>query len=238
METLTFKLPVFEGPIDALLYLISKNKLSITDIPIAELLDQYMEYLHGMKELSLDISSEFLDMASRLVQIKTAMLLPRQEEEADPREDLVTTLMEYRTCKAMAEELRRRSRGFDRFVRAPAEVESDPVYRRHHDPCQLQEAYAAMEGRLRRRQPPAASEFRRIVGTHVVSVASRVIHIIRRLVRQGSRPLMELFDDAGDRSEAVATFLAVLELIKSRRLRVEDSPAGEPAGGVVRMVKR
>ena len=71
-----------------------------------------------------------------------------------------------------------------------------------------------------------------------MSVASRVIHIIRRLVRQGSRPLMELFDDAGDRSEAVATFLAVLELIKSRRLRVEDSPAGEPAGGVVRMVKR
>lgn len=231
METLTFKLPVFEGPIDALLYLISKNKLSITDIPIAELLDQYLGYLHGMRELSLDISSEFLDMASRLVQIKTAMLLPRPEEDPDPREDLVAQLMEYQTCKAMAAQLRRRGVGFDRFVRAPMEVEGDPTYRRHHAPAELRAAYFAMQGRLRRRQPPQASEFRRIVADRIVSVASRVIHVIRRLVRGGTRPLAELFDDAGDRSEAVATFLAVLELIKSRRLRVDDSPAGE----IVRM---
>ncbi len=234
METLTFKLPIFEGPIDTLLYLISKNKLSITDIPIAELLDQYLGYLHGMRELSLDISSEFLDMASRLVQIKTAMLLPRPEEEPDPREELVASLMEYQTCKTMAEALRARSLGFDRFVRAPAAVEIDPTYRRHHDPAELREAYAAMEGRLRRRQPPEPSEFSRLVTARVVSVASRVIHVIRRLLRGGTRRFAELFDDSGDRSEAVATFLAVLELVKSGRLRVEDTEHGE----IVKMAER
>ncbi len=80
MEKLSFRLPVFEGPLDTLLYLISKNKLDIYDVSISELLSQYLEYLSAMNEMDLDITSDFLEMASRLVQIKSAMLLPKSEE--------------------------------------------------------------------------------------------------------------------------------------------------------------
>ncbi|MFO7161631.1 MAG: segregation/condensation protein A, partial [[Clostridium] cellulosi] len=80
MEKLSFKIPIFEGPLDALLYLISKNKLDIYDVPISELLDQYMDYLHSMSEMNLDITSDFLEMASRLVEIKSSMLLPKPDE--------------------------------------------------------------------------------------------------------------------------------------------------------------
>ena len=233
MERLTFKLPVFEGPMDALLYLITKNKLSIIDIPIAELLDQYMEYLSTLSEMDMEVTSEFLDMASRLVQIKTAMLLPKPPEE-DPRDELVQNLMEYKTCKEMAQALRERGTGFDCFVRAPAPIEHDNTYRQHHEVSELTDAYRMLRGKMKRRLPPPASEFRQIVGTRIVSVTSRIIHVLKRLVREGGRPFRSLFEDAGDRSEAVATFLAVLELVKSRKIVVEETAAGE----LVKMAKR
>lgn len=226
MEKLSFKLPVFEGPLDALLFLISKNKLNIYDIPISELFDQYMECLGVLREADMEIASEFLEMASKLVQIKSALLLPRYEEE-DPRKELVTALLEYKTCKAMALALSQRNRGFDRFVREQQPVEHDFTYRFRHEAAELAQAYRSVFSRIKRRQPPPVTAFQGVVGRKIVSVTARVVHIVRRLLREGCRSFSSLFDDSTGRSEAVATFLAVLELIKSKRAVLEESEGTE-----------
>ncbi|MDR3643690.1 MAG: segregation/condensation protein A [Clostridia bacterium] len=224
MEKLSFKLEVFEGPLDALLFLISKNKLNIYDIPISELLSQYMGYLNAMQEMDLEITSDFLEMASRLVQIKTAMLLPRHEEsdEPDPRDELMNTLIEYGTCKRMAAALRERAAGFDLFTRAPVKFGRDAVYHLSHDADELRKAIFSTAVKIKRRMPPPASAFTGVVGRQIVSVASRIIHILRCLVSEGVHPMESLFDSSRSRSEAVATFLALLELIKSKRVALED----------------
>ena len=121
METISYRLPVFEGPLDLLLYLVQKNKLSIYDIPIAEVLQQYMETIDRMKEADLDVATEFLDMAARLVQIKSSMLLPKHEEAEALRQELTGELIEYQLCQEAARRLAARNVGGDIYVRQPAE---------------------------------------------------------------------------------------------------------------------
>ena len=222
MEKLSFKLPVFEGPLDALLYLISKNKLDIYDVPIAELLDQYMDYLSALSEIDLDITSDFLEMASRLVQIKSAMLLPKSDDGETERDELIATLIGYKTCKAMADALRERCGGFDSFVRQPQSLTYDQEYKCTHDAQVLLKAYLLLGSRIKSKQPPTTDEFKGIVGRQTVSVASRIIHVIKRLYKEGRQGFYSLFNDAKGRSEAVATFLALLELVKSNKIVIED----------------
>ena len=105
MEKISYKLPTFEGPLDLLLHLISKNKLNIYDISISELLNQYMEHLDLMKENNMDVASEFLDMASRLVEIKSYELLPKYEEGEKLKEELQGQLLEYQECRKAAKKL-------------------------------------------------------------------------------------------------------------------------------------
>ncbi len=114
MDKLQYRLEVYEGPLDMLLALVAKNKIDIYDIPIAELLDQYIEQIELMREADLDIASEFLEMAARLVYIKTASLLPRPEEEEDPRLELTGLLLEYQQCRRAAEKLREQAAFEDR----------------------------------------------------------------------------------------------------------------------------
>lgn len=222
MEKLSFKLPVFEGPLDALLYLISKNKLDIYDVPIAELLDQYMDYLSALSEIDLDITSDFLEMASRLVQIKSAMLLPKNDDGETERDVFIATLIGYKTCKAMANALRERCNGFDSFVRQPQLLTYDQEYKCTHDAQVLRKAYLLLGSRIKSRRPPTTDEFKGIVGRQTVSVASRIIHVIKRLFKEGRQGFYSLFNDAKGRSEAVATFLALLELVKSNKIIIED----------------
>lgn len=237
MERLIYKLPVFEGPLDVLLFLISKSKLNIYDIPISVLLSQYLQYLAEMREMDLDIVSEFLDMASKLVQIKSAMLLPKHEvgDENDPRRELVAALIEYKTCKSMAEGLRNRNEGFNCFVREPAEIWHDETYKVRHESKELFDAYMAVKGRIRRRMPPPVTAFKGIVDRKTVSVATRIFHVIKRLMREGTKQLRDLFDDAVGRSEVVATFLAVLDLIKSKEIAI-DGDEGFETVTIVRSV--
>lgn len=220
MEKLSFKIPIFEGPLDALLYLISKNKLDIYDVPISELLDQYMDYLHSMSEMNLDITSDFLEMASRLVEIKSSMLLPKPDESK--KQEFIATLIGYKTCKAMAEALSQHDLHTDIFVRDPMQVDVDETYNRFHDADVLREAYIALGNRIKSRQPPTPDEFRGVVGRKIVSVASRIVHVIKRLIKEGKKDFYSMFDDARNRSEAVATFLAMLELVKSKKIVIED----------------
>lgn len=225
MEKISYKLEVFEGPLDLLLHLISKNKLDICDIPIAELLDQYMEHIRLMQEADIEVTSEFLTMASRLIYMKTAMLMPRHEEVDELKRELVGELMEYQLCRDMAQKLALRA-NFDQFAREETVLEVDRSYRLTHDISVLYEAYIAAAGRVRVSEEDRTTSNRKIgelVATPVVSVESRVDHVLKRLYMFETVGLQELFKDSESKSEAIATFLAVLELLKAKRIILDDA---------------
>lgn len=221
MEQISYKLDVFEGPLDLLLHLIEKNKLNIYDIPIAVLLEQYMEHIGIMQEQNLDVAGEFLAMASRLVQIKSAMLLPKYEEAEKMREELSGQLIEYQKCKRVAK-LLAANISFDSYCREPMKIKADMTYKREHEPAYLIGAYLAAVGRGKAKIPPSQEAFSGIVQRRIVSVSSRIIGVMRKLWNGRSVRYDNMFDDAGDKSELVATFLAILELIKGKRVRIEE----------------
>ena len=220
-ETLSYKLDVFEGPLDLLLNLIAKNKLNIYDIPIAELLEQYMAQIHEMQAADMDVASEFLEMAARLVHIKSVSLLPKKEEEAALKQELTGQLLEYQQCKEAAMRLRERF-SLDGIVRAQADIPADLTYKRHHKPQELLSAYLSMLGK---KKPPELQKpedtISKLITRRVVSVASQIVFVLRSLWKKRHLSLKELFRGKNDPSERVAAFLAVLELVKDKRLRVD-----------------
>lgn len=220
-ETLSYKLDVFEGPLDLLLNLIAKNKLNIYDIPIAELLEQYMAQIHEMQAADMDVASEFLEMAARLVHIKSVSLLPKKEEEAALKQELTGQLLEYQQCKEAAMRLRERF-SLDGIVRAQADIPADLTYKRHHKPQELLSAYLSMLGKKKPPEPQKPEDtISKLITRRVVSVASQVVFVLRSLWKKRHVSLKELFRGKNDPSERVAAFLAVLELVKDKRLRVD-----------------
>ena len=220
-ETLSYKLDVFEGPLDLLLNLIAKNKLNIYDIPIAELLEQYMAQIHEMQAADMDVASEFLEMAARLVQIKSVSLLPKKEEEAALKQELTGQLLEYQQCKEAAMRLRERF-SLDGIVRAQADIPADLTYKRHHKPQELLSAYLSMLGKKKPPEPQKPEDtISKLITRRVVSVASQIVFVLRSLWKKRHVSLKELFRGKNDPSERVAAFLAVLELVKDKRLRVD-----------------
>lgn len=220
-ETLSYKLDVFEGPLDLLLNLIAKNKLNIYDIPIAELLEQYMAQIHEMQAADMDVASEFLEMAARLVHIKSVSLLPKKEEEAALKKELTGQLLEYQQCKEAAMRLRERF-SLDGIVRAQADIPADLTYKRHHKPQELLSAYLSMLGKKKPPEPQKPEDtISKLITRRVVSVASQIVFVLRSLWKKRHVSLKELFRGKNDPSERVAAFLAVLELVKDKRLRVD-----------------
>ena len=220
MEKISYKLEAFEGPLDLLLHLIEKNKLNIYDIQISELLEQYMEHIELMQQQDLDVAGEFLAMASKLVQIKSAMLLPKFEEAEEMRRELSGQLIEYQKCKKVAK-LLSDNISFDSFCREQAKIKADMTYKRSHEPSYLTAAYLTAAGRGKAKLPPPENAFSGIVKRRIVSVSSRIISIMKKLWGGQKRKYSSIFEDASDKSELVATFLAVLELIKGKRVRIE-----------------
>ena len=220
-ETLSYKLDVFEGPLDLLLNLIAKNKLNIYDIPISELLEQYMAQIHEMQAADMDVASEFLEMAARLVHIKSVSLLPKKEEEAALKQELTGQLLEYQQCKEAAMRLRERF-SLDGIVRAQADIPADLTYKRHHKPQELLSAYLSMLGKKKPPEPQKPEDtISKLITRRVVSVASQIVFVLRSLWKKRHVSLKELFRGKNDPSERVAAFLAVLELVKDKRLRVD-----------------
>ena len=221
MEAISYKVEAFEGPLDLLLHLISKHKLDIYDIPIVELVDQYIAYVKAMEKEDLYVASEFIEMAARLVYIKSVSLLPVYEEAEELKRELTGELVEYRDCQLMAGKLSQQTEGFDSFVRKPSELEVDYTYTRLHDESELLKAYIAAAGRKLRNLPPPVEAFREIVAKKIVSVSSKIKSIFTKLSGSGKKgKLSLLMSDAKSRSDMVATFLAVLELAKSRKINV------------------
>ncbi|MBQ1388682.1 MAG: segregation/condensation protein A [Clostridia bacterium] len=221
MEQITYSLPVFEGPLDLLLTLIAKNKLNIYDIEISLLLEQYTEKIKEMQEEQMEVASEFLEMASRLVYIKSTMLLPKHEEEVEElKKELTGQLLEYRECKRIAAVMAGLV-SFDSFCREPSKVDYDMTYTRTHNAIVLAQAYVRAAGRGKRKLPPTAESFRGIVARRIVPVGSRIVRVLRTLRKKGTVTYSGLFYECEDKPELVATFLAILELVKGKRIRVE-----------------
>ena len=218
-QTITFKLEDFEGPLDLLLYLVSKNKMNIYDIEIVALIDQYVSMVNGLPVYQMESASE---MAARLVQMKSYFLLPKSEEAERMKEELTGMLVEYSACKEVAAQLRSMAEGVYTVVREPAEVELDTEYRLRHDVYLLEEAYNALQGRSRQKQPPRQEQFEPLTTAPFVSVTSRIIHVLRGLMTGRVRRLRQLFVKEGGRSQTVATFLAVLELVRAGRIAIAD----------------
>ena len=221
-QTITFKLEDFEGPLDLLLYLVSKNKMNIYDIEIVALIDQYVSMVNGLPVYQMESASEFIEMAARLVQMKSYFLLPKSEEAERMKEELTGMLVEYSACKEVAAQLRSMAEGVYTVGREPAEVELDTEYRLRHDVYLLEEAYNALQGRSRQKQPPRQEQFEPLTTAPFVSVTSRIIHVLRGLMTGRVRRLRQLFVKEGGRSQTVATFLAVLELVRAGRIAIAD----------------
>lgn len=221
MEKISYKLDVFEGPMDLLLHLITKHKLNINDIPIVTLVEQYVEYVRQMQEEDMYVASEFLEMAARLVYMKSVSLLPVYTEAEELKQELQGELIEYRDMKLMAEKLAENTDGFSTFIRNAEKIEVDQTYKRLHEPEELFSAYVSATGKKMRLLPPPIEAFREIVVKKVVSVSSKISSIFKKLSKKGTKTHWKsLFDDAESRSDIVATFLAVLELTKSKKVKV------------------
>ena len=231
-----YKLQVFEGPLDLLLHLIDKNKIDIYDIPIAEITDQYMEYLDEMRRADLNIMSEFIVMASTLLSIKSRMLLPKQEtedeeEEGDPREELVKQLLEYKMYKCFAEELRdlQENAGREMYKEEtiPPDVEKYEVpvdVSELLDGVTLQKLNAVFQEVLTRqknRVDPVRSKFGSI-RKEEVSVEEKMDQLTSFSKEHKTYSFKNLLEQAQSKTEVIVTFLAVLELMKRQQIHVEQ----------------
>ncbi len=221
---ITFHLDHFEGPLDLLLHLIAKNKVSIYDIPISEILEQYMKILETAQDLDMDIAGDFISMAAQLVLIKSKMLLPKQENEEeaeDPRAQLVEMLLEYQRIQKVTPYFRQQADyGMDIFVKSPEPKASAQQVEYHSTVQELVRAAKGMVQKVKHRLPPPIEAFTGIVGYEPVSVNSRITMILRRFLQKTQLLFHSLFEGSTSRSEVVATFLAVLELSKTRRIQI------------------
>jgi len=227
-SAVTYKLPQFEGPLELLLHLIAKNKVEITDIPVALICEQYLDTLAQMQQLDMEIASSFIVMAAQLIYIKSKTLLPvddPDEPEEDPRAELVETLLAYQQFKAAAKDFEPRVKlGFERITRAqmiPAMSPETPQYR--HKPEDLLRALRLMREREERRMLPRTEQFQELLIHKPVPVEKKVRFLMNHLLEAGSLRFGELVKNSQSRSDMVALFLAVLELLGDQRIHLGGS---------------
>lgn len=230
-ESLTIKLESFEGPLDLLLHLIKELKVDILDIPMAEITEQYFQYLHAMQELRLDIAGDYLLMAATLVEIKSRMLLPKKtieieedfyDEGNDPREELIQQLLEYKRIQEAAKILKemQEERG-EYYTKLPADLEhyrqSIPLEAGEVSRDDLMQALQKMYQRMQKKKPLHAR-----MNHEEVSVERTMNHILGRFEKHANKINLQLpftsFFDIPSKTAIVNTFLAMLELVKERKI--------------------
>ena len=235
----------FEGPLDVIFLLLSKNKIEIQDVSITAILEQYLAYLEEMKRLDMEIASEFITMASHLMLIKTKMLLSAAEAaEAESELDLLRQSLIERQRKEAIEQIRlaitvlepRNDVGRCMFVKEPEPLRKESGYRYQHEPADLLRALDSIAERNQRRLPPPTVNFKGIVGKEPYPVTRKSTELVRTLILRGIQRLKNLFKGNRTRSEVVATFLAILELCKTNHVNIEDDDSGENPN--VRLIKQ
>ena len=226
----------FEGPLDVIFELLSKNKIEIKDVSITAILEQYTAYLDEMKRLDMEIASEFITMASHLMLIKTKMLLSEAERlEAESELESLRKSLAERERKEAIEAIRtavlflepRNEIGRNTFVKQPEPLKKDKSYRYRHEPEDLLKALDAITERSAKMLPPPTVKFKGIVGKEPYPVGKKAAQVVRRLIQHGILRLKNLFRGNRSRSEIVATFLAVLELCKTNSVSLEDDINGD-----------
>lgn len=225
MDSPTYKLEVFEGPLDLLLGLIEKHKIDIYDIKISLLFEQYMLYIKQAEEQNWDLTADFIEMAARLMYIKSYSLLPPkegEEDEEDPKLDLERMLQEYAQYKKISEQMREDYIGNKIFFRDVREQDlPKPPQNYNYEVERLEKIYRRLMIKFSSKNLSSQS-FQKLIGTKVISVSSRIAYVEKRLSSEKSLMFLSLFDECSSRSEIVATFLAVLELLRYGRLDMED----------------
>jgi len=229
MEQLNFKLEIYEGPLDLLLSLISKNKIDIYDIPIAVILEQYLGYLEEMRRLDMEIAGEFITMAAELMLIKSKMMLPKSviEEEEDPRARLAAALIEYKRAKEAAKLLSDNYEIYAGRLAKPADespYESLPELK-DQDVSLLEEAFVRIVERSKKLRSILTSPeqtLENLLRRRVTPIPEKIFGIIRRLYRFGDTSFEEILKDSKTRSDIIASFVAVLELLKVRRITIVE----------------
>ena len=236
VHTRTELMEDFEGPLDVIFLLLSKNKIEIQDVSITAILEQYLAYLEEMKRLDMEIASEFITMASHLMLIKTKMLLSAAEQaEAESELDLLRQSLVERKRKEAMEQIRlavielepRNEIGRCLFTKEPEPLRRDSAYRYQHDVRDLLRALDTIAERNARQLPPPTMNFQGIVGKEPYPVTKKSGEVLRQLVLRGAERLKNLFRGNKSRSEIVATFLAILELCKTSSVTLEDDVNGE-----------
>ena len=229
------KINVFEGPLDLLLHLIEKNKIDIYDIPIVDITDQYMEYLHSMPSEDLGVMSEFLVMAATLLDIKCKMLLPKEKneegEEEDPREELVQKLLEYKMYKFMSYELKDRMDDADGvFYKKPTIPDEVLKYREPVDPKELlssvtlerlNKIYQSILKKQEEKIDPIRSKFGTIEKEEV-SLSDKMVEMKSYASSHRRFSFRQLLEGQPSRTQIVVTFLSILELMKMGYIHVEQ----------------
>ena len=224
MEVLTYKLEMFEGPLDLLLSLIDKNKVSISDIPIALICDQYMEYITEAKNLDMEIAAEFIVMASELMLIKSRMLLPKiTEDEEDPRAALADALLRYKQAKEAVGKMTPLYEQFSgRMVKDTDEISID---RTEVLDQSVEKLFAAMKHIIMQNTVLERAEkthFTPLIQKPIVSVELKIIEILERLETNRAASLRDLLKGAPSRSDLIASFMGILELIKVGRILIDE----------------
>ena len=236
VHTRTELMEDFEGPLDVIFLLLSKNKIEIQDVSITAILEQYLAYLDEMKRLDMEIASEFISMASHLMLIKTKMLLSAAEQaEAESELDLLRQGLIERQRKEAMEQIRiavsqlepRNEIGRCLFTKDPEPLRKDNTYRYKHTVLDLLRALDLIAERNQRQLPPPIANFKGIVAKEPYPVTKKAGEVLRQLLLRGVERLKNMFRGNRSRSEIVATFLAILELCKTNSVSLEDDISDE-----------
>ena len=236
VRTRTEEMEDFQGPLDVIFLLLSKNKIEIQDVSITAILEQYLAYLEEMKRLDMDIASEFITMASHLMLIKTKMLLSEAErQEAQGELELLRRGLLDRQRKEAQEQIRlavtwlepRNEIGRCIFTKDPEPLRKKRDYEYKHDPSDLLRALDMIAERNANQLPPPTMNFVGIVGKEPYPVARKAGEVLRQLLLRGMERLKNLFKGNRSRSEIVATFLAILELCKNGSAVLEGDINGD-----------
>lgn len=236
IHTKTESMEDFEGPLDVIFLLLSKNKVEIQDVSITAILEQYLAYLEEMKRLDMEIASEFISMASHLMLIKTKMLLSAAEQaEAESELDILRQSLIDRRRKEAMEQIRiavtqlepRNEIGRCLFTKDPEPLKKEKTYRYQHNVVDLLRSLDLIAERNQRQLPPPTLNFKGIVAKEPYPVTKKAGEVLRQLILRGVERLKSLFHGNQSRSEIVATFLAILELCKTNSVTLEDDNSGE-----------
>ena len=224
-QPLTYRLEAFEGPLDLLLSLIQKNKVEITDIPIALICDQYMAYITEAERLDMDLASEFIVMASELMLIKSKMLLPKAEpEEEDPRAALAEALIKYQQAKAAAAILGKAYPKFSgRMVKDTDEISVDKTFVADQSVTSLCLAVRRIIAYREEHPAPDKVTFTPMIAKPIVPVEAKIVGILRHFEKKERVSMTSLIEDAVSLPDMIAVFLGILELVKLRRIVLVES---------------